>query len=449
MENRNGNFFEFLASEKLYFPVELVEDFLLSLKAKPFVILCGGSGTGKTKLAQAYGRFISTSEEGYKIANFEVTLSKSDKNRGFTLSRDEFFNNLPFDGRKGNGTYAVKIGNVESKGDIDLTPRFWFRDSNDLADEITRLKTEGNEKATLQMKIAQGKISGSNYKILPVGSNWTESRFIIGYKNVLTGKYTTTDSLDLIIKANKNPEEPFLLILDEMNLSHVERYFSDMLSAMESSEKISLDTKGDEDIPSKVYASDNLLIIGTVNMDETTYSFSPKVLDRSNVIEFDSVPVSAYLYGSGTDEKPAGDIDYLQNCMNGVFVRSKKAPEIIDEIRKSDANIAETIANDLERLQNCMKSMDLPIGLRTIDEIMRFIYAAWIYTGKGDFASFKRFFDSQIRQKILPKIHGGQEIMDGLKSMNTVCVESGYEKSAERIKKMVSTLEKQRYVSFN
>ena len=451
MENRNGNIFEFLANEQLYFPVELVEDFLLSLKAKPFVILCGGSGTGKTKLAQAYGRFISTSEEGTKIANFNVTLNKSDKNRGFTLSRDEFFDNLPFDGRRGNGLYRVRLGNVESEGEIDLTPRFWFRESDDLADEITRLKSEGQEKAVLQMIIPQEKISGNNYRIVPVGSNWTESRFITGYRNILTGKYATTDSLDLVIRANKNPDEPFLLILDEMNLSHVERYFSDMLSAMESGERICLDTGDDEEVPREIYASDNLFIVGTVNMDETTYSFSPKVLDRSNVIEFDPIPVSSYLFGPGSSGKPSGDVDFLQNCINGHRIRCIKAPDILQKIRESGINdaIADAMVEDLGNLQRCMESMDLPIGLRTLDEFMRFMYAAWIYTGRGEFSSYRRFFDSQIRQKILPKVHGGQEIMEGLKNMKATCAERGYMRSADRIDRMISALEKQRYVSFN
>ena len=312
------------------------------------------------------------------------------------------------------------------------------------------MKSEGNEKATLQMMIPVGKTSGSNYSIVPVGSNWTESRFIIGYKNVLTGKYASTESLDLIVRANRNLEEPFLLILDEMNLSHVERYFSDMLSAMESGETIHLDAEGDESIPEEIFASDNLMVIGTVNMDETTYTFSPKVLDRSNVIEFDTVPIESYLHESDEKKIPSGDIEYLQDCMNGHVVRCKKAPEIMREIREPGSNgeIVDSIIKELNSIQMCMESMGLPIGLRTIDEIMRFMYAAWIYTGKGEFTGYKRFFDSQIKQKVLPKIHGGQEIMDGLESLYKECAENGFVKSSSRIKKMISTLEKQRYVSF-
>ena len=73
-----------------------------------------------------------------------------------------------------------------------------------------------------------------------------------------------------------------------MNLSHVERYFADFLSVMESNEEIPLYAEGtvDNGVPSKLKVPANLFIIGTVNIDETTNMFSPKVLDRANTIEF-------------------------------------------------------------------------------------------------------------------------------------------------------------------
>src|SRR5690606_498924 len=77
----------------------------------------------------------------------------------------------------------------------------------------------------------------------------------------------------------------------EMNLSHVERYFADFLSIMESGDNISLysgmtRTANNVEVPREIRWPDNLFIIGTVNIDDTTYMFSPKVLDRANVIEF-------------------------------------------------------------------------------------------------------------------------------------------------------------------
>jgi 5-methylcytosine-specific restriction protein B len=147
------------------------------------------------------------------------------------------------------------------------------------------------------------------HRLVAVGADWTDNRHVLGYLNPLeTFKvkdddeeieelfpiYETTPILDLILHANANADEPHVLILDEMNLSHVERYFADFLSAMELKDKTDAlklhsagiarnrtgaEIRGSIDFPS------NLFVIGTVNIDETTYMFSPKVLDRANVIE--------------------------------------------------------------------------------------------------------------------------------------------------------------------
>ncbi len=129
------------------------------------------------------------------------------------------------------------------------------------------------------------------YRLIPVGADWTNREPLLGYPNALKPEeYVKPDSgvLDLIIHANSNPELPYFLILDEMNLSHVERYFADFLSAMESKEKIPLYPEGtvNNGVPSNLHLPANLFIIGTVNIDETTNMFSPKVLDRANTIEF-------------------------------------------------------------------------------------------------------------------------------------------------------------------
>lgn len=131
--------------------------------------------------------------------------------------------------------------------------------------------------------------------IVPVGADWTDNTKMFGFYNPLEEKYVSTPALDFILQAIKNPEIPYFLILDEMNLSHVERYFSDFLSAMESDEEIPLyrlskdkeiDEEQSEEIPEKIKLPKNLFVTGTVNIDETTYMFSPKVLDRSNVVEY-------------------------------------------------------------------------------------------------------------------------------------------------------------------
>lgn len=140
--------------------------------------------------------------------------------------------------------------------------------------------------------------SEEQYRIVAVGADWTTNENLLGYQDALRPdiyRKPTNGALELMLRARNDGERPYFLILDEMNLSHVERYFSDMLSAIESGEPIALHSAtedlpgGDGDtvlVPSRLELPNNLFIVGTVNVDETTYMFSPKVLDRANVIEF-------------------------------------------------------------------------------------------------------------------------------------------------------------------
>ena len=141
--------------------------------------------------------------------------------------------------------------------------------------------------------------SPDQYRIVAVGADWTSNENLLGYADALqAGAYRSpvNGALELILRARADQAQPYFLILDEMNLSHVERYFADFLSAMESTNaplslhgvEAGLMSAGADGVtvPSCVALPDNLFIIGTVNVDETTYMFSPKVLDRANVIEF-------------------------------------------------------------------------------------------------------------------------------------------------------------------
>ena len=129
-------------------------------------------------------------------------------------------------------------------------------------------------------------------QIIAVRPDWTNPDPLLGYENGLselkaTGyAWNVPEALAFILRAVQNATEPHLLILDEMNLAHVERYFADVLSGIESNHSVvpNLVSQGGE---WRIAHSDrarlpfppNLFIVGTVNVDETTYMFSPKVLD--------------------------------------------------------------------------------------------------------------------------------------------------------------------------
>ena len=85
--------------------------------------------------------------------------------------------------------------------------------------------------------------SDKQYCIVPVGADWTNREPLLGYENALNNEeyiLPENGALQLLIQANKNLFKPHFLILDEMNLSHVERYFADFLSVMESKDKFKL-----------------------------------------------------------------------------------------------------------------------------------------------------------------------------------------------------------------
>ena len=446
------SFFEYLSEKKLNFDSKTIEYFLLSLKSKQLVILSGGTGTGKTKLAQAYGEFVS--KQNRKVGtDIEVTIGKSIENGGFFLSRDSFFSSLPQSARRLDGTYSFSIGGVEGKCEIRMSPRLLFtkdKSNDDVYEKMRELKQESDKTLlTLWMPMSP---DNRNYEIVSVGSNWTDNRHILGYMNAISGEYSSTPSLDLVMRSNKDLVHPYFLILDEMNLSHVERYFSDFISCMESGEPIQLSSIEDCEVPTELDLGDNLFVVGTVNMDETTYAFSPKVLDRANVLEFDTASVKDYMKGGPSGYSPTGDVEFLQDCMKGVECRNKSFSEIMTEIMEGSSEnqtIIESFVGILDEIQKQMSDMNLAFGYRTIDEISRFMYVSWIYEGRGQFSNWKRYLDAQVKQKILPKIHGNSAISPQLGELRSICTREGLTDSDQKLGRMMKVLETQRYVSFN
>lgn len=175
----------------------------------------------------------------------------------------------------------------------------------------------GTGKSKMATLFADWLVGEEGYAFVPVGADWTDNRNVLGYVNMLKTETQTigtktvtapvfqgTEVIKLIVRATENEEaqkKPWFLILDEMNLSHVERYFSDFLAHIESPDKeirlhheetslLFLDDKNGGgrwvELPPMIKLPENLFVVGTVNVDETTYMFSPKVLDRANVIEF-------------------------------------------------------------------------------------------------------------------------------------------------------------------
>ena len=334
--------------------------YILSLLAKPFVILSGNSGTGKTRIALRFAKYL------------------------------------------------------EKQTDTEIT----------------------------------------NTLLIPVGADWTDNTKILGYFNPLAndgkGEYVKSEILSFLELAKENPSIPFFLILDEMNLSHVERYFSDFLSAMESGEPILLYKKPEDCecvVPEKITLPENLFVTGTVNIDETTYMFSPKVLDRANVIEFKpemNDVLNNLISDTSDDEQKTAEPGIAEGFMElANEIRSGQLPAEVSTPLSEMKSVLESVYQILEK-------SGFEFAYRTAKEIR--LYAAASFETVEDKSQFNinSVIDQQIVQKILPKIHGNKKQIGNLLSELKDELEKyeGFELSLAKVSSMIDKLEKYQYASF-
>jgi hypothetical protein len=353
---------------------ELIQRFIASMCTKPFVILTGLTGSGKTKLAQAFSMWISESKE--------------------------------------------------------------------------------------------------QYAIVPVGADWTNREPLLGYPNSLVAHhYVNPDSgvLDILLRAHSdfqaNNEElakckPYFLILDEMNLSHVERYFADFLSTIESGDAIKLYSGSDRYaeldndqtpitsslLPRSVKWPKNLFIIGTVNIDETTYMFSPKVLDRANTIEFrissdemekyfvKGAKVNMDLLLEDVDSKRGSGASWAADFMS---LAAREGIVVDHEIHQ------ETFVRFFIELQKA----GAEFGYRTANEMTELMVFLAHFNVKTDEA-----YDIAIMQKLLPKLHGSRSKLNKvIPPLLALCENDGkviYPLSHEKLNRMKKNADENGFASY-
>lgn len=289
----------------------------------------------------------------------------------------------------------------------------------------------GSGKTQLAITFAKALVEDTDTQLctVSVGADWTNREPLLGFPNALqSAQYVRPESrvLDLLIEANKdeNKDKPYFLILDEMNMSYVERYFADFLSAMESKEAIPLwngcpepENEDDDwdDTPKKIKLPSNLFIIGTINVDETTYMFSPKVLDRANVIEFkiSAEEMSNFL----STMNPVHD-------ENIVGKAADMAADFVDIASKKDIEKDEKAIKTLENFFKELKCVNAEFGYRSATEIFRFICQAKNNDSKDEKSKMTRdqILDAAIVQKLLPKLHGSRKKLDPvLKQLWKLC----------------------------
>ena len=309
----------YIAARGFNYEGDLIENFYLSIKSKPFVILAGTSGTGKTRLVKLFAEAI-----------------------------------------------------------------------------------------------------GAEMQLVPVRPDWSDSSDLFGHLD-LNGDFIKGAIIDFVKDASDHLTKPYFLCFDEMNLARVEHYMSDILSVIETRD---FDENKKRIITSPLIEKDfcrcsngrneygelripeNLYIIGTVNMDETTFPFSKKVLDRANTIEFSFVDLmSKPVRFEALPQKLNEDNSFLKT-------------EYLYLLDCDDNEVIDTVCFNLEELNQILVKANLHVGYRVRDEILFYM----MNNKKAGLLSEEAAFDHEIMQKILPRVQGSSAaIKDVLSELFVKC----------------------------
>lgn len=281
-----------------------------------------------------------------------------------------------------------------------------------------------------------GKNYPKNFCMVQVKPNWHDSSELIGYVSRINGeKYVVGPFLRFLAKAIKDENTPYFLCLDEMNLAPVEQYFAEYLSVIENRKLNAdgsittdpiipfedteaygtlIDQLFDTEADRIAYKSkdgkrltipQNLFVIGTVNMDETTFSFSRKVLDRAMTIEMNEVN----LYGGLTDE--GSEIGYIGNCIIGDTAEGK-------DVYADNKGLCDQVLAYLEKVNAVLEGTPFKIAYRTRNEFL--LYAVNRQLLDKD-SQLWQTLDEMTSMKILSRIEGDSErtktVLEGLKAL--------------------------------
>ncbi|WP_143517369.1 McrB family protein [Pseudonocardia sp. MH-G8] len=292
--------------------------------------------------------------------------------------------------------------------------------------------------------------------ILPVRPDWTGPEALFGFEDALRSAdasrpvWFVPEALSFILRATAEPTHPYLLILDEMNLAHVERYFADFLSGIESRkgllpDLVQDDGRGDWSTRSssgtRLPLPRNLFVVGTVNIDETTYMFSPKVLDRASTFEFrvDAATLDPEL------GRPSAAAAAPSTVLRAVCDLAADD----DWHRQNPHPEQESIVDTLRNLHAILAEADLEFGHRTFYESLRF---AAFYAATGD-DDIDNATDLIVMQKLLPKVNGSRRRIENVLT-KLLAVSDGSEAAPRlpvthsKLRRMLGALRANQFVSF-
>lgn len=283
-----------------------------------------------------------------------------------------------------------------------------------------------------------------NFEMVQIKPNWHDSSELIGYVSRVSGKpeFIAGDFLKFVAKAWENLDVPHFLCLDEMNLAPVEQYFAEYLSVVESRKctedgTIMTDSilkpeyKIDNDTGEKIYAEwydnlvkdllrdcpieklhalttqfkedgisipQNLIVVGTVNMDETTFSFSRKVLDRAMTIEMNEVDLKGGLENRHEQIGKLSKAELIGMAVEGV------------DVYKSKEEVCDKVITYLQKINDKLEGTPFKVAYRTRNEFLLYVVNNLPYKQEGKSEDFviQRALDEITNMKVLSRIEGDE-----------------------------------------
>jgi len=458
-----------LTSRGLTFTPWQIATFYTALQTKGFVILSGISGTGKTKLAQAFAGLLPQATKvallgAYADPPIEDQGSHDDRQLSaywwtYPIRDDveatlvtpfrlyiyhqiqithvytvvEFRTQAGGEGIKSpwpDITLPSEVGKTGPDHQPGQKFKTWFKatptkklDNPIPLSEVRPLFEYTNHPSALRnalVPIKDPQSDPNNWLFLPVRPDWRDSKSLIGYYNPLTGAYEWTPFLRLLIRAAQNYRSEdrlaWFVILDEMNLAHVEYYFADLLSVLESGRdadgwtreplRLAYPDQAEGDLPPReMKLPPNLYVVGTVNVDETTHAFSPKVLDRAFTLELTEADFRAYPpQGAGAAVLTGAE----RQAVLEQFSRGREFARVDKTVVAAWVAAHPQTRDRLQRLNDLLRPYDLHFGYRVFDEIVAFLAAAEANNLYADLGGIEAAFDAAVLMKVLPKFHGSR-----------------------------------------
>ncbi len=269
-----------------------------------------------------------------------------------------------------------------------------------------------------------------NFEMVQVKPNWHDSYELFGYVSRVSGKpvFVVGDFLRFVARAWAEPEIPYFLCLDEMNLAPVEQYFAEFLSVIESRKcnngvvttdpilrkddtewffDLTASIAPNEEVRERfknegICLPQNLIVVGTVNMDETTFSFSRKVLDRAMTIEMNEVDLHGGLSSRHERIGKLGAAELIGTAVEGV------------DVYEANKEVCDIALNYLQVVNDVLNGTPFKIAYRTRNEFLLYVVNNLPYNKDAEGNELPQGFviaralDEITNMKILSRIEGDE-----------------------------------------